>query len=122
MVVVDDFADDPRFSRHSKLLHALYTRGRHNSMSVITSTQKFTALSHIIRVNATQLFVYHLRNYGDLQTFLEELGALLKYKKTLLEIYSLATSQPYSFLSVNLMSKNINNTFYINFDKKIEIE
>ena len=105
MVVVDDFADDPRFSRHSKLLHALYTRGRHNSMSVITSTQKFTALSPIIRVNATQLFVYHLRNYGDLQTFLEELGALLKDKKTLLEIYSLATSQPYSFLYVNLMSK-----------------
>jgi len=62
LVVVDDFADDPRFSRHSKLLHALYTRGRHNSMSVITSTQKFTALSPIIRVNATQLFVYHLRN------------------------------------------------------------
>ena len=53
---------------------------------------------------------------------LEELGALLKDKKTLLEIYSLATSQPYSFLYVNLMSKQNNNTFYINFDKNIEIE
>jgi ABC-type glutathione transport system ATPase component len=25
MVVIDDFADDPKFSRHSKILHALYT-------------------------------------------------------------------------------------------------
>ena len=46
LVVVDDFADDPRFSRHSKLLHALYTRGRHNSMSTITSTQKYSTVSN----------------------------------------------------------------------------
>ena len=84
LVVVDDSADDPRFSRHSKLLHALYTRGRHNSMSTITSTQKFTALSPIIRVNATQLFIYRLRNYSDLQAFIDEVSALLKDKKTLL--------------------------------------
>ena len=40
LVVVDDFADDPSFSRQSKMLHALYTRGRHNSISTITATQK----------------------------------------------------------------------------------
>ena len=37
LVVVDDFADDPTFSRQSKMLHALYTRGRHNSISTITA-------------------------------------------------------------------------------------
>ena len=121
LVVVDDMADCASFSRHSKLLHSLYTRGRHNSISTITATQKFTALSPIIRVNATQLFVYRLRNYRDLETFLEELGALMKDKKTLLEIYTLATEQPYSFLYVNLLAKTVNNMFYINFDKKIEI-
>ena len=90
-------------------------------MSTITSTQKITALSPIIRVNATQLFIYRLRNYTDLQTFIDEVSALLKDKKTLLEIYSLATEQPYSFLYVNLLAKTVNNMFYINFDKKIEI-
>ena len=30
LIIVDDFADDPSFTRQSKLLHALYTRGRHN--------------------------------------------------------------------------------------------
>jgi hypothetical protein len=41
LIVVDDFSDDPSFSRQSKLLHSLYTRGRHNSISSITATQKF---------------------------------------------------------------------------------
>ena len=41
LVVVDDFADDAKFTRQSKLLHSLFTRGRHNSISTIVSTQKF---------------------------------------------------------------------------------
>ena len=53
LIIIDDFTDDPSFSRHSKLLHSLYTRGRHTSISTIVSTQKFAAVSQIIRVNAT---------------------------------------------------------------------
>ena len=49
LVIVDDFADDPAFSRHSKILH--------NSISTITATQKNTAISPIVRVNATELFI-----------------------------------------------------------------
>jgi zona occludens toxin (predicted ATPase) len=45
---------------------ALYTRGRHNSISTITATQKFAAIAPIIRVNATELYIYRLRNYKDL--------------------------------------------------------
>ena len=43
LIIVDDFADDPSFTRQSKLLHALYTSGRHNMISSITATQKFNA-------------------------------------------------------------------------------
>ena len=49
LVVVDDFADEPSFSRHSKLLHSLYTRGRHTFISSLTATQAFTAISPLIR-------------------------------------------------------------------------
>lgn len=121
LIVVDDFADSPEFSRHSKILHALYTRGRHNSISTITATQKFNAISPIIRVNITELYVYRLRNYKDLETLLEELSALID-RKTLLNIYNLATDEPYSFLFVNLRARSVNNMFYINFNKKIEID
>ncbi len=44
LVIVDDFADDPTFTRQSEILHALYTRGRHNMISTITATQKFSAI------------------------------------------------------------------------------
>ena len=58
LIIVDDFADDPSFTRQSKLLHALYTRGRHNAISTITATQKFSAIRPIIRVNATDIYIY----------------------------------------------------------------
>ena len=121
LVVVDDFADSPEFSRHSKILHALYTRGRHNSISTITATQKFSAIAPIIRVNATELYIYRLRNYKDLETFIDEVSAVAD-KKTLMQIYTLATTEPYSFLYVNLRAKKVSEMFHIRFDKKIEIE
>ena len=96
LVTVDDFPDEDSFSRHSKLLHSLYTRGRHNSISTITATQAFTALSTLIRKNTVELYTYRLRNYRDLETFIEEVSATYD-KKTLLELYNTATSEPYAF-------------------------
>ena len=96
LIIIDDFSDDIRFSRQSKILHALYTRGRHHMISTITSTQKFNAIAPIIRINATELYIYRLRNYRDLDSLIEELSAVLN-KKTLLEIYNKATSEPHSF-------------------------
>ena len=63
LIIVDDHADDPAFSRNSKLLHSLYVRGRHSMISTLVSTQKFVALSPLIRVNADSLYVFRLRNY-----------------------------------------------------------
>ena len=104
-----------------KKTHALYARGRHNSISTITATQKFSSIAPIIRVTATELYVYRLRNYNDLQTFIEEISALID-KKTLLEIYNLATSEPFSCLYVNLRAKKKNDIFHIRFHKRIEVQ
>ena len=97
LIIVDDFADDPSFTRQSKLLHALYTRGRHNMISTITATQKFSAIHPIIRINATELYVYRLRNYKDLETFIDEVSAVYD-KNTFLDFYNIATSEPHSFI------------------------
>ena len=80
LIIVNDFSDDPVFSRQSKMLHALFTRGRHNSISTIVSTQKFYAISPIIRINATQLYSFKLRNYKDLESIIEELSAIYDKK------------------------------------------
>ena len=121
LIVVDDFADDPSFTRQSKLLHSLFTRGRHNSVSTIVSTQKFNALHPIIRVNATALIVYRLRNYKELEAFVEEVAGMIT-KKELIEIYKYATEEEYSFSYVNLVAKTTKNMFYQTFCEMIQLE
>ena len=121
LIIIDDWADSPDFSRKSQLLHALFTRGRHSGISTIVSTQKFTALHPIIRVNATELYVFRLRNYRDLEAFVEEVSALID-KKSLMEIYNLATAEAYSFLYVKLTAKKKNEIFMVKFNKRITID
>jgi hypothetical protein len=107
---MDGFADSPDFTRQSKMLRTLYIRGRHNYISTITATQKFNALHPIIRVKATELFVYNIRNMKDLETFIDEVSAVLD-KKTWLEMYHTATTEPYSFVYVKLTAKNHEGMF-----------
>jgi GTPase SAR1 family protein len=115
LIVIDDFADDTNFTRKSTLLHQLYIRGRHYMISTITSTQVYKQISPIVRKNMTHLFIYRLRNYGDLESIVEELSAIYD-KKTLLQIYHEAVSEDYSFLYVNLMQKDKSKMFMIRFD------
>ena len=121
LIILDDVADNVDVTRKSKLLHALFTRGRHDSISTIVSSQKFNALHPIIRINATALIVYRLRNQKELDAFLEETSALLD-KKTLLDIYNYATKEEYSFLFVNLVAKDIGNMFYKTFKTLIQLD
>lgn len=120
IIIIDDFADSPVFTRQSKLLHQLYIRGRHDCISTITSTQRYYSIAPIVRLNATQLYVFRLRNYKDMESIIEELSAIYD-KKTLLNIYNIATEKPFSFLFVNLMAHNKQDMFFINFQQKIMI-
>ena len=121
LIIVDDHADDPAFSRNSKLLHSLYVRGRHSMISTLVSTQKFAALSPLIRVNADSLYVFRLRNYQDLAMFLEEVSAIVD-KKTLLQMYKSATDLDFGFLFVKLNSRSKKNMFMVNYNSYIEFE
>ena len=121
LVIVDDFADCASFSRNSKLLHGLYTRGRHAFISTITATQVLVALSPVIRKNCTEMYVYKLRNYRDLESSIEELAALAP-KTVLMQMYNAATEEPFSFWFINLMSKNVNKMFFIRFEQQMSLE
>ena len=114
LICIDDFADSPDFTRKSQLLHQLYIRGRHYMISTITSTQVYKQISPIVRKNLTHLFIYRLRNYGDLESIVEELSAIYD-KHTLLQIYHEAVSEEYSFLYVNLMPKDKRKMFMARF-------
>ena len=121
LIIIDDFADDPQFTRNSKLLHQLYIRGRHICCSTITSTQVYKAISPIVRKNMTQLFIYRLRNQADLLAIIEEVSAVHN-SKILHELYSVATREPHSFLYINLMAKSVEDMFFKNFDERLVIQ
>ena len=121
LIVVDDFADDPRFVRYSNILHGLFTRGRHSAISCILSTQKYNVLALIIRLNSSALFIFRLTNMNEANSFLEENSALVD-KKSLYDMYQQAVNDaPYSFFYINTNAKDVNNMFFIRFEKRFEI-
>ena len=118
LIVIDDYADNFKVSHHPSI-KGLFTKSRHSQISVIVGSQKFRALSNIIRVNASDLYVFKLRNYSDLQAFLDEVAAIAP-KDVILEMYNLAVEEPYSFLTVKLTAKEKKNKqFLIRFDKAL---
>ena len=114
LLILDDIADNPRIARYSKLLSSTCVRGRHNGISVITSVPKFNALNTLIRVNATHLFFFKVRNFKEIELLQDDLSALPRRsrlqdsKDALYKMYEIATAEPHSFLYINLLEKDIN--------------
>ena len=109
-------ADDTDFARKSQLLHQLYTRGRHYMISTITSTQVYKQISPIVRKSMTQLFIYRLRTYNDLESIVDALSAIYD-KKTLLQICHEAVSEDCSFRYANVVSKDNRKMFMERFQR-----
>ena len=119
LIILDDVADDSN-QRNSKALKSLFVKGRHSHISIILSSQKAALLNPVCRVNADSIYIFKLRNYQDLELLINECSALVGDKKEMMNIYKKAVEdKPYSFLYINLKSKNINDMFHINFQKKI---
>ena len=110
-IIIDDHSDDPKFIRYSNMLHGLFTRGRHQAVSCILSLQKYSSTAPIIRLNASSLYIFKLKNMTEVNSFLEENSALVD-KKTLYDMYQQAVNDaPYSFFYINMNSKDINKMF-----------
>ena len=77
LIIVDDFADDPKFVRYTKFLHGLSTRGRHDAISFCLSVQKYRVLAPIIRLNSSSLCTFKLKNVSELISIIEETLPLL---------------------------------------------
>ncbi|MFM7983449.1 MAG: hypothetical protein ACKPKO_29405, partial [Candidatus Fonsibacter sp.] len=55
----------------------------------------------------------------DLETFIDEVSAVVVDKKTLLDLYNTATSEPESCLPVKVTARNKNEMCDQNFDKRL---
>jgi len=122
-VCVDDFADDQRVmaSRSGSggsAINQLLTRGRHMFCSVLLSSQKQKAVGSIARINAQALIIFKLRSAAELDAILEEVSNFYP-KKVLLEMYQLATAEPYSFWYINLAASRIEDVFWLRFEQRM---
>lgn len=118
LVVVDDFADQPAMVRSDKLLWSLFCRGRHAFISTIVSTQKYKALSPIIRCNATALVVFRPRSATELDAIVDELSGLYP-RDVVLAMIRHATEEKYSFLYANLSAHDRKDIFWLRFEKRL---
>jgi hypothetical protein len=113
-VVIDDFADNPRVCRCSQSLHELFVRGRHAFISCWVLVQKLRALHPIIRVNATDWYVFALRSQHEIDALIEEYGGVWG-KDATLRILLHATREPYSFLWINARARRPEDYFWQGF-------
>ena len=124
LIVLDDLADVKRgLPQISKFVDSLFVKARHWNVSIILSTQKLKLplISPTVRVNATALFVWRLRNQSDLwDGLIYEYSALVS-KELLYAAYQQAVAIPYNFLYIDLLAKNTNNMFFSGFTKKFKM-
>ena len=124
-IIVDDFADDPRImasragaAAGGSMLNTLLVRGMHMQISTFMSVQKMRLAGSILRVNAQAMCIFRLRNRLELDAIIEELSAVYD-KNTLMEMYELATREPYSFWYIHLAAKRREDMFFLRFEKRM---
>jgi DNA polymerase III delta prime subunit len=121
LICLDDWADRTDIvHRMGGIFTTLFVRARHYACSVMVLTQKLSVISTTARVNFRALLVWKLRNAKELESLLEELSAIYP-RNTLLEMYNLATEEPYSFWYVDLM-KPKQDAFFVRFEDKLVLE
>ena len=81
-------------------------------------TQKLRLAGSILRVNAQALVVFRLRNRLELDAIIEELSAVYD-KKVLMEMYQMATAEPYSFWYINLAASRVEDMFWLRFEQRM---
>ena len=71
-----------------------------------------------MRVNATGLLTFRTRNQKEYEALAEEASALVD-KESFRNVYDAATKEPFSFLFKKLNARELNDIFYVRFEKKI---
>ena len=119
-ICLDDLADTGHLSQAHNTVATLFVRGRHVGCSTLCSVQKLTVLHPVIRTNQAAILCWALRNKKELWDGLIYELSNIADPKILLEMYRMATEEPYSFWYVNL--RKLPAEFYIRFDEKMLIE
>ena len=119
LLIADDVADQPEAVRRSNFVGA-FVKYRHAQVSTAILTQKWKLLHPAIRVNATALCCWRLRDQEELEVFIKSLSAHYGYKTTMAIYQACVNDAPYSFLYVNLLANP--PKFFCRFEKEVIVD
>ncbi len=99
LLVLDDMitSSDAINGKRGNLLKKLFYQGRHHKISIILVSQKLKDAPLGLRINATHVICFDLRNKNEEDAFMDE----NVYIDNLQEKYERATKDKYNFLYIN---------------------
>jgi Poxvirus A32 protein. len=123
LIVIDDLANVSD-NAALKLVSDLFIKARHWGISTILSTQKLRQplVTQAVRVNATALFVWKLRNQHDLWDGLIYEYSALGSKDRLMAMYRAAVDKPFGFLYIRLNSQDPDHMFFSSFTGRFLVD
>ena len=90
-------------------------------VSWICSVQKLNQAGLTVRANVRNMCVWRLRNALEIQGLCEELSGFYD-AKTVLSLYTHATTEAFSFLYVKLDAKTRNDVFWLRFESRLSVK
>ena len=102
---------------NNSVLSKLYSRARHYNINVITTSQKYTSLSRLIRVNSLQLIILNAIE-GELDSIMDDHASRL-HKKKFYEMMDriFSTGNPYTSLLILTNAKDPKKKYIVDFER-----
>jgi hypothetical protein len=120
LVIVDDAVADKKFIK-SDILTKLAIHGRHNLMSSIISTQSYTKVPRVIRLQAAGLALFPSAQ-NEVKLLVEDYCPANRSKTDFEKIVRFATDEPYQFLFIQNHCKNMSERYRKNLGLIIDLK
>lgn len=102
LIIVDD-SIDKIFNRNGKPqgLEAMYTKARHDNISMIVSSQSYNLIPKTIRTNLNALLIFRLYNQKELVDIYKEHGGTMPMKEFFSMVQKVWSEKKYNFLFID---------------------
>ncbi len=104
LVLLDDVVDSNVISFRSSV-DKIAERGRHINLTCIISSQRMSAISRSIRINADYFMIFEPHSYTEIEKFLEEFVPIRYRSEFKNEICEIFKQDEYAFILMNFIKK-----------------
>ena len=123
--IIDDLSDSPALrQRNESVLNKLATLGRHSGQSVWVNVHALSAVSPLIRKNASMILCFKISNFKEYEMLKFEYSHLVG-KEEFDDIYRIAVGKgapAYSFLTILPHEQDERRMFLARMDQRLFVE